>query len=156
MAFSAWFFAVGPYADMRDHGGIVDERFGSGPDDVRQAIDEMGPPGRDAYRVFLLWDLLFPLLHAAWMAGSIAVGTRRWKALPLPAIGLPVLALLSDWIENLAFLVLLAEHPGMSYGVAVVAMVAMHAKLAFHVAAALVMLAIVVWMVMHPVTRRRR
>lgn len=155
MVFSAWFLLAGPYAAMDGH-TIVDERFGSGPDEIRGAIDEMGAAGRDAYGTFLAVDLLFPVVHAAWMVGFIAIGAKRWKRLPRAAMAVPVLTVLFDWAENAAFFVLVATHPDMPYSVAAIAMVALHAKFASYAAAWLVMAAIVGWMVMHPVQRLPR
>ncbi len=151
VAFSAWFF-LGPYAAMGEH-GITDERFGIGPDGIRSAIDGMGPSGRDAYGPLLAADLVFALLHVAWMVGFIAIGTKRWKGLPRQAMALPAIALVFDWIENAAFFVLLAQHPDTSHTVAVIAAVALHAKFAAYAAAVVVMAAIVGWMVVHPVQR---
>ena len=154
VAFSAWFFAAGPHADMRPFGGVPDERFGDSAGDHLESLDAMGTDGRGAYRTFLLADLAFPLLHAVWLTGFLAVATKRWRALPDVAVAAPVLALLADWLENGSFGLLLAQHPDPSGAVAVAAVGFQWLKLAANVVAALLALAYVAHLVMHPVRRR--
>lgn len=154
-AYSAWFF-LGPYADVSPHGGIVDERFGISGGEAREHIDDLGPDGREAYRTFLLADLVFPLLHASWITGFLAVGRSAWKALPAWVLGLPVLALLADWLENGMLLLLLAQHPAMSGAAAGVGVVALHVKFAANAVALLFVVLVVGRMVMDPMGRRRK
>lgn len=154
VAFSVWFFAAGPYEEMRPLGGVPDERFGDGPGDHLRSLGAMGEDGRAAYRTFLLADLAFPLLHALWLTGFLALATRTWRALPDAAVAAPVLALLFDWLENGAFLTLLAQHPEPSIAVAGAAVVFQWLKLAANLAAGLLALAFVAHLIMHPVRRR--
>ncbi len=155
MAFNVWFFTIGPYGQMQDHGGILDERFGDSGQDHLDAIDAMGQEGRADYRAFLVADFVYPLLQALWMTGLLAWVSRRWRAFPSLLLLAPALAWVSDGVENLAFLGLLAQHPSGSLGLAKVAVVFQWSKLIWTLVSVMAAASYVVHLVMNPVRRRR-
>ena len=155
MAFNVWFFSVGPYGQMQEHGGILDERFGDSAKDHLDSLEALGDDGRSAYRSFLFADLVYPLLQAMWMTGLLALVAKRWRAFPALLLLAPAAALVSDWIENLAFLALLGQYPDTSHGVAVVAVVFQWSKLLWNAVAVLAALAFVAKLIMNPIRRRR-
>ncbi len=155
MVFNVWFFTVGPYGQMQEQGGILDERFGDSASDHLDSLEALGDDGRAVYQRFLLVDLVYPLLQAMWMTGLLALISRRWRRLPEWTVATPALALVSDWSENLAFLALLGQFPDSSHALAVVAVVFQWSKLIWNALAVLAVVAYVAWLVMNPVRRKR-
>lgn len=153
MAFNAWFFTAGPYAQMAEHGGIIDERFGSSANEIARDAETYNATAAHDYRTFLGFDVLFPVLQSAWLLGFLAIGTVRWKRLPDAVMAFPIAAILFDWIENLAILNLLRAEPWT--GMAALAFAAMHLKLVASAAGFIVAIVLLGWYVSNPVQPKR-
>lgn len=153
LLFSVLFFALGPYQDVEAAGGIVDDDFGASGPAILEAVEALGAAGQDAYTTFLLGDMLYALLQGAWMAGFILIGARHWKRLPTWTPLIAVAATALDWLENLAFLAIIAQP---SDAIGWVAAVAMHLKLVAVIASVAAVLAVLGYWIIHPLHRRPR
>ena len=111
-----WFTPVGVPALRRLGRGEIspDLRFSYGPEETYRLLDVYGPRGVAHWRRLLLLDMIFPgiyaalfaLLASAW-ATWVGAGPA-WRAI---AVGAPILAGASDYIENVLLLGILRALP---------------------------------------------
>jgi len=111
-----WFTPVGIPTLKRLGGGQMspDLRFTYGPEAAYRLLDIYGAPGVAHWRRMLLLDMIFPGVYAALFA-LLAMDWANWvgagPAWRWVAIGAPILAGASDYIENFLLLGVLNALP---------------------------------------------
>ncbi len=157
MLFNLWFFSVGPYTDATaGERTLPDERFGTSFGSLTEFMFDLARDDgwRDAYRLFVPFDMVYAGLQGAWMAGFVALGARAWHRLPQWSVWLPVAATGADWLETLGLLYM-TFHPGMGL-VGAPTWLFMHVKFVAYIASFLLALAVVGFWIARPVKRGRR
>jgi hypothetical protein len=94
--------------------GAPDLNFLKGADTIYEQLAQMGPQGRALYHDFEVVDLLSPLFFGAAVAvAAWFVARRLWPSGPAlwTLAGLPLVAAVCDWFENLSMLFLLSHWP---------------------------------------------
>jgi hypothetical protein len=129
---------------------VPDVRFGFSPDELHQVLDELGPAGRDFYRlVELSLDVAYPLAYGLFFAGLLwFLGGRFlpaqniWRKIAL----LPLLASLFDLSENVSLSLLVSRFPERMDGLAGFANVANQLKFSLvAVSIGLVLAGLIAW-----------
>jgi hypothetical protein len=111
-----WFTPVGvPTLKRLGRGEMSpDLRFRYGPEETYRLLGVYGPQGVAHWRRMLMLDMIFPGIYAALFA-MLAWGWADWDgagpAWRAAAIGAPILAGTSDYVENLLLLRVLAALP---------------------------------------------
>ena len=111
-----WFTPVGVPTLKRMGGGQAppDLRFSYGPDATYRLLDVYGAPGIAHWRQLLLLDMIFPGVYAALFAilandwANWVGASSVWRGV---AVGAPLLAGASDYIENILLLGVLSALP---------------------------------------------
>jgi hypothetical protein len=127
LAFSGWSLLMmgTPYgvAAIREYsGGVgpIDTTVNYSPGYVYQLMDDLGAAGREAYRRFVLFDLVYIPIYAAFMGIGLNLFMRElgltdsrlyaWRLLP-------VYAGIADFGEEISLLAVLANFPDRLDGV---------------------------------------
>ena len=129
---------------------VPDVRFGFSPDEIHQVLDEMGPAGRDFYRlVELSLDVAYPLAYGLFFTGLLwFLGGRFLPAQSVlrKAALLPLLAGLFDVAENVGLSILVKRFPLRMDGLAGFASVANQLKFSLiAISIGLILAGLVVW-----------
>jgi hypothetical protein len=111
-----WFTPVGvPVLKRMGRGEPPpDLRFGYGPEETYLLLDSYGPNGVAHWRRLLLLDMIFPGIYAtlfALLASAWADWAGAGPAWRTVAIGAPILAGASDYVENFLLLGILRALP---------------------------------------------
>ncbi|MBD3307507.1 hypothetical protein GF339_13845 [candidate division KSB3 bacterium] len=109
------------FSQLTGGGTILDMQILYSPQEAYASIDNYGEAGRAFYTYIQITDMLFPLAYVWSLAILIhAVGRRAfpaislWRYCPL----LPVLAGVSDYIENVGIFLMLRRYPDPFPGIA--------------------------------------
>ncbi|MCL2697704.1 MAG: hypothetical protein FWE74_06455 [Oscillospiraceae bacterium] len=99
---------------ITDGANILDFEFGYSEEEAYDMLTALGEEGREFYLTKIIpLDFPFPVTYMLFYAGWIALllkhitQSKRFKYLLL----IPVLAALSDWIENIGIIAMLRSYP---------------------------------------------
>jgi hypothetical protein len=127
LAFSGWSLLMmgKPYgvAAIREYSGgagPIDLTVNYSPGYVYQLMDDLGEAGREAYRRFVLFDLVYIPIYAAFMGVGLNLFMRELRLTGNRLYAwrlLPVYAGIADFGEELSLLAVLANFPDRLDGV---------------------------------------
>ena len=106
--FASLFHALGNLAKVSGGMGILDFEYGYDTTRVAEVFGSYGEAGMSIYSRIQLLDLINPALYALVLAGWIRA---LWPTSPLWLAGLPFLAAVGDYTENLTLFIIANDFP---------------------------------------------